>query len=48
MIKEMVDKGYLGDNLLNMDMDQEDAKFKAGEAAFHYDGSWFAGNGCGQ
>ena len=43
MIKEMVDKGYLGDNLLNMDMDQEDAKFKAGEAAFHYDGSWFAG-----
>lgn len=43
MIKDMVDKGYLGDNLLNMDFDQEDAVFKEGKAAFHYDGSWFAG-----
>lgn len=43
MISEMVENGYLGDNLLSMTFDQEDETFLAGDAAFHYDGTWFAG-----
>ncbi len=42
MIKEMVDKGYLGDNLLSTDAQQEGSYFQQGKAAFQYNGSWGA------
>lgn len=44
VIKDMVDKGYLGDNLLSTDANQETAYFQEGKAAFHYNGSWAATN----
>ncbi len=44
MIKGMVDKGYLGDNLLSTDSGQEDTLFEEGKAAFQYNGSWGAAN----
>lgn len=43
MMKEMVDKGYLGDNLLSTDKSMEDTLFEEGKAAFKYDGSWYPG-----
>lgn len=42
MIKDMVDKGYMGDNLLSTDANQESAYFQEGKAAFQYNGSWGA------
>ena len=42
MIKEMIDKGYLGDNLLSTDAQQEGSYFQEGKAAFQYNGSWGA------
>lgn len=44
MIKEMVDKGYLGTNLLSTDKSMEDTYFEEGKAAFKYDGSWYPGS----
>lgn len=44
MIKEMVDKGYLGDNLLSTDANQENSYFTEGKCAFQYQGSWGASN----
>ncbi|MDO5423090.1 MAG: extracellular solute-binding protein [Eubacteriales bacterium] len=41
MIKDMVDNGYLGSNLLSTDKGMEDSLFEEGKAAFKYDGSWF-------
>lgn len=43
MIKEMIDNGYLGTNLLSTDKSQEDTYFEEGQAAFKYDGSWYPG-----
>ncbi|MDO5423828.1 MAG: ABC transporter substrate-binding protein [Eubacteriales bacterium] len=42
MIQELVDKGYLGDNLLSTDATQEASYFAEGKAAFQYNGSWGA------
>ena len=42
MIKEMVDKGYLGDNLLSTDAQQEGSYFQAGKSSIQYNGSWGA------
>ncbi|MDC7288004.1 extracellular solute-binding protein [Blautia schinkii] len=41
-IKELTDKGYLGDNLLSTDANQETAYFQEGKSAFQYNGSWGA------
>lgn len=41
IIKDMVDNGYLGDNLLSTDKGMEDSIFEEGGAAFKYDGSWY-------
>ena len=38
----MIDKGYLGDNLLSTDAQQEGSYFQQGKAAFQYNGSWGA------
>lgn len=42
MIKEMIDNGYLGDNLLSTDANQENSAFTNGECAFQFQGSWRA------
>lgn len=42
MIKDLVDNGYLGDNLLSTDAEQEKSYFTEGKAAFQYNGSWGA------
>lgn len=41
MIKDLVDNGYLGENLLSTDKSMEDSVFEEGGAAFKYDGSWY-------
>lgn len=43
MIQELIDNGYLGDNLLSTDATQEGSYFYEGKAAFQYNGSWGAG-----
>lgn len=43
MMKEMVDKGYMGENLLSTDKGMEDTAFEEGNVAFKYDGSWYPG-----
>ncbi len=42
MMKELIDKGYLGDNLLSTDAVQENSYFTDGKAAFQFSGSWCA------
>lgn len=37
MIKDMTDKGYMGENILSVDCNAERAAFGAGECAFMYD-----------
>ncbi|MDO5134476.1 MAG: extracellular solute-binding protein [Eubacteriales bacterium] len=44
MIQELIDKGYLGDNLLSTDANQENSAFTNGECAFQFQGSWRAGS----
>lgn len=43
MMKDMQDKGYLGENLLSTDKGMEDTEFEEGNVAFKYDGSWYPG-----
>lgn len=40
-IKDMFDKGYLGENPLSTDAATEDSLFLSEQAAFKYDGTWF-------
>lgn len=44
VISDMVNKGYLGDNLLSMDSSTENSTFENGGAAMHYEGSWYIAN----
>lgn len=41
IIKDMYDKGYLGENPLSTDAATEDSLFLSEQAAFKYDGTWF-------
>lgn len=42
MIKDMIDNGYLGENLLSTDAAQESSAFQQGQCAFQFNGSWGA------
>lgn len=42
MIQTLIDNGYLGDNLLSTDANQENSAFTNGECAFQFQGSWRA------
>lgn len=41
---DMVDKGYFGEAILDMDSAAENAAFLSGNVAMHYDGTWFIPN----
>lgn len=41
IIKDMFDKGYLGENPLSINASEEDSLFLSEQAAFKYDGTWF-------
>lgn len=41
LISDMVEKGYLGDDILNTDYNTEKSTFAAGECAMRWDGSWY-------
>lgn len=40
-IKDLLDNGYLGDDIISMDYTTEKSVFADGGAAMHYDGSWY-------
>ena len=41
VIADLVEKGYLGDDILNTDYNTEKSTFAAGESAMRWDGSWY-------
>ncbi len=41
LISELVEKGYLGDDILNTDYNTEKSTFAAGGCAMRWDGSWY-------
>ncbi len=41
LISDMVEKGYLGDDILNTDYNTEKSTFAAGGCAMRWDGSWY-------
>lgn len=41
VIKDMIDKGYLGEDLLATDTNTEKSAYLAGESAMRWDGDWF-------
>lgn len=43
-IADMVDKGYFGESILDMDSQMENSVFKEGNVAMHWDGTWFIPN----
>lgn len=43
-IADMLENGYLGEDILDTDATAENVAFTEGKAAMHYDGSWFAAN----
>ncbi|MDD2973267.1 MAG: extracellular solute-binding protein [Lachnospiraceae bacterium] len=44
IMADMVEKGYFGENILDMDATTENAAFEDGKAAMHYDGTWYIAN----
>lgn len=44
IIEEMVEKEYFGENILDTDLAMENAAFAEGNAAMHFDGTWFIAN----
>lgn len=43
-IVDMLENGYLGEDILDTDATAENVAFTEGKAAMHYDGTWFAAN----
>ncbi len=41
LISDLVDKGYMGDDILNTDYNTEKSTYAAGKCAMRWDGSWY-------